>query len=518
MQGFNSPMPCLNQRMAIDNLKLIGGSAGAILLYLLFSKRNSRTSNLPLPPGPKCWPIVGCMFSIPKDEASWKWFARLGKEKGRGFSANGGELTVETRQDTVIVNSHQAAKDLFEGRSSIYSDRPHLTMASELIGWDDFLGMCRYGERARGMRRLLHATINPKAMKDWWPHQEKEAYKFLLKLLHSPERLTAHIRHTAGATVAKLTYGYEVKDESDEYIDKAEKTLGTFAYASTPGRFLVDYFPLLKHIPWAPFQRAAAEWRAQLIDFAEAPMNFVRTELAKGCAEPSFVSSWLENASEEDKPLIPWAAGSIYSGGADTTVSAVSTFFIAMLHHPKVQEAAQDEIDRIVGPNRLPNFTDRDSLPYIEAIYKEVLRWQPLAPIGIPRKLALNHDDEIPGKSHIIGNAWSMLRDPKAYQDPEHFNPSRFLAPRSESNPEEIIFGFGRRRCPGAPVAHSSVWLSIVLTLATYDISALKAENGMDILPSLDYTVGVISHPSPFQCNLRPRSDKSRMLIENTAV
>ncbi|KAF8748048.1 cytochrome P450 [Rhizoctonia solani] len=325
-------------------------------------------------------------------------------------------------------------------------------MASELIGWDDFLGMCKYGERARGMRRLLHATINPKAMKDWWPHQEKEAYKFLLKLLHSPEKLTAHIRHTAGATVAKLTYGYEVKDESDEYIDKAEKTLGTFAYASTPGRFLVDYFPLLKHIPWAPFQRAAAEWRAQLIDFAEAPMNFVRTELAKGCAEPSFVSSWLENASEEDKPLIP------------------------------VQEAAQDEIDRIVGPNRLPNFTDRDSLPYIEAIYKE------------------------------------YAARPKAYQDPEHFNPSRFLAPRSESNPEEIIFGFGRRRCPGAPVAHSSVWLSIVLTLATYDISALKAENGMDILPSLDYTVGVISHPSPFQCNLRPRSDKSRMLIENTAV
>ncbi|GAB1520438.1 hypothetical protein RhiTH_003513 [Rhizoctonia solani] len=220
-------------------------------------------------------------------------------------------------------------------------------MASELIGWDDFLGM--------------------------------------------------YLRSTAGATVAKLTYGYEVKDESDEYIDKAEKTLGTFAYASTPGRFLVDYFPLLKHIPWAPFQRAAAEWRAKLIDFAEAPMNFVRTELAKGCAEPSFVSSWLENASEEDKPLIPWAAGSIYSGGADTTVSAVSTFFIAMLHHPKVQEAAQDEIDRIVGPNRLPNFTDRDSLPYIEAIYKEVLRWQPLAPIGIPRKLALNHDDEYEG-------------------------------------------------------------------------------------------------------------------------
>ncbi|ELU39519.1 cytochrome P450 [Rhizoctonia solani AG-1 IA] len=374
-----------------------------------------------------------------------------------------------------------------------------IVLISFRIGWDDFLGMCKYGERARGMRRLLHATINPKAMKDWWPQQEKEAYKFLRKLLHSPEKLTAHVRHTAGATVAKLTYGYDVKDESDEYIDKAEKTLGTFAYASTPGRFLVDYFPLLKHIPWAPFQRAAAEWRAQLIDFAEAPMNFVRTQLAKGCAEPSFVSSWLEDASEEDKPLIPWAAGSIYAGGADTTVSAVSTFLIAMLHHPEVQKAAQDEIDRMVGSNRLPGFTDRDSLPYVEAIYKEVLRWQPLAPIGIPRKLALDYDDEykgmrIPSKSHIIGNAWSMLWDSNAYQDPEKFNPSRFLGPRLESNPEEIIFGFGRRRCPGAPVAHSSVWLSIVLTLAVYDILPPKSKDGVALLPSLDYTVGVIRY------------------------
>ncbi|KAF8752322.1 hypothetical protein RHS01_07760 [Rhizoctonia solani] len=374
-----------------------------------------------------------------------------------------------------------------------------IVLISFRIGWDDFLGMCKYGERARGMRRLLHATINPKAMKDWWPQQEKEAYKFLRKLLHSPEKLTAHVRHTAGATVAKLTYGYDVKDESDEYIDKAEKTLGRLRMPPLLADFLwIIFHFVIKHIPWAPFQRAAAEWRAQLIDFAEAPMNFVRTQLAKGCAEPSFVSSWLEDASEEDKPLIPWAAGSIYAGGADTTVSAVSTFLIAMLHHPEVQKAAQDEIDRMVGSNRLPGFTDRDSLPYVEAIYKEVLRWQPLAPIGIPRKLALDYDDEIPSKSHIIGNAWSMLWDSNAYQDPEKFNPSRFLGPRLESNPEEIIFGFGRRRCPGAPVAHSSVWLSIVLTLAVYDILPPKSKDGVALLPSLDYTVGVISlllHP-----------------------
>jgi cytochrome P450 len=68
-----------------------------------------------------------------------------------------------------------------------------------------------------------------------------------------------------------------------------------------------------------------------------------------------------------------------------------------MLHHPEIQKAAQDEIDRVVGSSRLPNFADRDSLLYVEAIYKEVLRWQPIAPIGIPRKMSSNQDDEYKG-------------------------------------------------------------------------------------------------------------------------
>jgi hypothetical protein len=79
------------------------------------------------------------------------------------------------------------------------------------------------------------------------------------------------------------------------------------------------------------------------------------------------------------------------------TVSAVSTFFIAMLHSPSSQAAAQAEIERVVGVDRLPNYNDRDSLPYVEALYKEVLRWQPLAPLGLPHKYTADQDDEYNG-------------------------------------------------------------------------------------------------------------------------
>lgn len=56
------------------------------------------------------------------------------------------------------------------------------------------------------------------------------------------------------------------------------------------------------------------------------------------------------------------------------TYSTINTFILAMVLHPHVLEKAQEEIDRVVGAGRLPDFDDRESLPYIEAVFQEVLR------------------------------------------------------------------------------------------------------------------------------------------------
>lgn len=49
---------------------------------------------------------------------------------------------------------------------------------------------------------------------------------------------------------------------------------------------------------------------------------------------------------------------------------------------PDVQRRAQEEIDRVVGSKRLPEFSDQENLPYITAIVKEILRWAPPFPLG----------------------------------------------------------------------------------------------------------------------------------------
>ncbi|KAI0263951.1 cytochrome P450 [Gloeopeniophorella convolvens] len=64
------------------------------------------------------------------------------------------------------------------------------------------------------------------------------------------------------------------------------------------------------------------------------------------------------------------------------------TLILALTLHPGVQSKAQAEIDAIIGRDRLPTFDDRPSLPYIDAICKEVLRWRPIAPLGVPHATA----------------------------------------------------------------------------------------------------------------------------------
>ena len=82
-----------------------------------------------------------------------------------------------------------------------------------------------------------------------------------------------------------------------------------------------------------------------------------------------------------------------------------------MILNPEVQSRAQEELDRVVGSKRLPEFSDEPQLPYIRAICKEVLRWQPVVPLGVAHRNI--RDDEyrgmhIPKGSTIIANQWSV--------------------------------------------------------------------------------------------------------------
>ncbi|KAJ1309213.1 hypothetical protein OPQ81_004882 [Rhizoctonia solani] len=496
--------------MALTTLDCLVASACGLSLVILYQRRTRGTS-LPLPPGPPSWPL---------------WFLHNGGEEHGDIS-----YVRLPGQDIIILNSYEAATELLDRRSAIYSSRPSQVMAGQLVGWESSLGMLPYGERMRKTRKLLHEGMSVRAMADLYPLQEREAIKFVQRLLKTPEQLQGHIHQTVGSSLLKLTYGYNVEGVNDHLIVLANDAMAMFSITATPGTWMVDSFPFLRHLPWTSFKAKAREWRKLIDDFISTPMNFVHERMKTGDGVPCLAARWVEREikekengeepTEDNKSLVEWASAAIVLAGTDTTASALTTFFALMTFHPEVQAKAQAEIVRVIGNNRLPTYSDRDSLPYIEAVYKEVLRWHPIAPIGLPHLSTSTVDDEfrgmrIPKGSVAFAMIGNMLHNPQVYRDPHVFNPERFMGPpeNMERNPENIIFGFGRRRCPGVNVAHSSIWLAITFVLATYNITPALGPDGKPMLPRMKFTRGAISHIEPYQCIITPRSPKAVSLIE----
>ncbi|OBZ76387.1 O-methylsterigmatocystin oxidoreductase [Grifola frondosa] len=489
------------------------------LVVLLLNRIFVRRRVGPLPPGPKGLPLIGNVLDMPTSH-EWKTFAKWGDRWGDIIS-----VTL-FGQPIVVLNSSRHAFDMLDKKSAIYSDRPTIVVGGEMIGWNRTLALLPYGSNFRDYRRLLSQLVGSrKSIARFHPFLDEQTRNFIVRLHDAPNDVVKQVRKAAGSIILMMSHGYKVQDGEDPIVNTVDKATEEFALCTAPGAFLADIFPILRYIPsWFPgagWKTTVSAWRENLRIMSDVPHEFVKSHMAAGTAIPSFTSANLEgNVTPEREQLVKWAAASLYAGGADTTVSAINTFFLAMTCNPDVQRRAQQEIDAVIGSDRLPNSADREQLPYVTALFLEVLRWNPVAPLGVPHRLI---EDDIhagyllPKGTIVITNIWKFLHDPHAYVDPMTFNPERFLpSPNKapEQDPREIIFGFGRRICPGLNLADSSIWLSCAMSLAAFDISK-ATENGAVVEPSLEYSTGTISHPPPFKCSIKPRSAKAEALIRS---
>ncbi len=326
----------------------------------------------------------------------------------------------------------------------------------------------------------------------------------------------------------KMLYGYALSPHTpDSLVRLINKVMAEFGEAVVVGAWLVDMIPWLRFLPdWVPgtgFKQTARQWNKDCDEVMNVPADFVTQQMAQNAARPSYVERLLSaDPDDEDKKHIKQSAAALYAGGADSTAGGLSFFYLAMVAFPKVQVKAREEIDRVVGAGRLPGFQDRDSLPFVEAVVKETLRWQPLAPLGPPHMS--DEEDEyrgyrIPKGAMLMPSIKWFSMDPEVYPDPELFRPERFLGPDEAPSPYAYIFGFGRRICPGRLLADSSLFLTIAQSLAVFDISkAVDKQTGREVEPVLGTKPGLVAHPFPFQCRIVPRSEKHAKLIRKVEV
>lgn len=144
------------------------------------------------------------------------------------------------------------------------------------------------------------------------------------------------------------------------------------------------------------------------------------------------------------------------TAGMDTTAISVEWAMAELIRNPRVQQKVQEELDRVIGLERVMTEADFSSLPYLQCVIKEAMRLHPPTPLMLPHRANANvkvGGYDIPKGSNVHVNVWAVARDPAVWKDPLEFRPERFLEEDVDMKGHDfrlLPFGSGRRVCPGA--------------------------------------------------------------------
>ncbi|KAK0224205.1 cytochrome P450 [Armillaria fumosa] len=396
---------------------------------------------------------------------------------------------------------------------------------AELLGRQNNVGMTYYGERLKRLRKALHKSLNLRTLSaSWGSLLDTNSLELCSSLSQSPKQWNVILESKIQELIVLFSYGHK---PNVEYIKLAKTVMHQTGVAFQPGRWAVNFLPALKWVPaWFPgagFQRWAQESRRLFFEVTRQPFYHLKNEIMMGNACPmSFTRQNLEslpgNHTTEDEDIIMFASGSLFSAGTETLTAVCLVFLALMASHPEVQERAFDEIQTKIGPKRLPNLQDRDTLPFIDCIIQEVHRMYPPVPLVVHSNTQEEQygDYRIPKKAWVLANTWAMLHDEDVYFDPERFFPGRFEGSDPAPDPPTCTIHPGRlyRRCPGLHFADLYIYLLVSRIIMLFRILPATQE-GESIRSVLEFTAGLVAFPKAVACRLVPRSSSSDLLAKS---
>ncbi|KAF9244244.1 cytochrome P450 [Melanogaster broomeanus] len=431
-------------RLSLDSIHIpstltVGVIAAALIVLVKLAKasRKSRgkTQGLSLP-GPTPLPLIGNALSI-NAAAPWVTYAEWGSRYGdilraRMFSEN-----------MIIVNSEKIAKILLDRRSNLYSDRPHLATRVP-YGWAFHFAWTPYGEQWRLQRKVFHQFFRTEASLEYHPVQLQKARQLVLDLIKDPTDYPNHLERHVHYPVCIELFERGARIAIEALLPENASIIATFPFRASvcqPG------FLALSSVVRAALSKKCAE------EMLSAPFEYVRKREADGVPSSAMVSNFLRSEKHTDDPsvieLIKEVAATGFIGGSETHRQCMPSS-LRWCRIPKSKKRAQAEIDDVIGMDRLPNFDDRLSLPYVEAVLRETMRMYPIVPLAVPHATVSDDIFEgyfIPKGSTVVPNVWAMLRDPEIYPEPNSFKPERFFKDGKlddEPSTSNIGYGFGR--------------------------------------------------------------------------
>ncbi|KAI4330174.1 hypothetical protein MLD38_028477 [Melastoma candidum] len=449
---------------------------------LLFAVIKSQQSSLQgskqlgrLPPGPMAWPVLGNLPEMLCNKPVFRWIHRLMEEMGTEIAC------VRLGSTHVVsVTCPKIAAEILKKQDAVFASRPESMAARTFSGGYKSAVLVPHGDQWKKMRRVLTSEIICPARHKWLHEKRVEEADNLIRYVFAQCGASRDVnirnaaRHYSGNVIRNLMFskryfGKGMPDggpgiEEEEHVEALFNALG-YLYA-----FCVsDYFPCLEGLDLDGHERIVKE-ASETMNKYHDPIVHQRIREWRNSSdiankEPQDLLDILISVNDSNgQPLltteeIKAQTTEIMMAAIDNPSNVVEWTMAEMMNQPELLKRAVEELDRVIGKDRLVQESDIPHLNYIKACAREAFRLHPIAPFNVPH-VAMSDTNVagyfIPKGSHVLVSRLGLGRNPKVWDEPHRFNPERHLGDGvtnlvlTEPDLRFISFSTGRRGCIAA--------------------------------------------------------------------
>ena len=438
-------------------------------------------------------------------------------------------------QDIVVVNESKLIREALMNQD--LAGRPYLFRVHYGFHYNDDVIFGTYSEKWLALKNIAIKSVKEygtgKKVNNIMAVELERMVAYIddkIGEAFDPAQLTLTcVVNAITATVLGKRYEYE-SEQMKEY--KLITRLFSESCSTVQGLEL-DLFPMLRFLPNETFKKLN-QARDMLDKYVDKELAEVKARNKDGFKSPTcMLESFLEivdthvrKPEQDETDMTEDDARALFIdilvSGTLTTSIALNCFLLYMVTYPAVQIRARMEVLEVLGERDRPLPSDKEQLPYLQAIILEILRLISHVPLSLPH-FALRdtklEDYNVLENTQVLLNLWAMHHDEQHFPEPWKFRPERFLIADDDGlsktnmkllNPGQGIrkhllpFGVGRRMCIGEVLAKERLLMFAASLLQNFTFGAENEEE----MPSGDprsFQLGLILEPRPFKIRAFPR-------------
>ncbi|GLJ23358.1 hypothetical protein SUGI_0441980 [Cryptomeria japonica] len=500
------------------DLSIIITLLSALGAYKIFKILFGGSKKSLLPPGPMALPLIGHLHLL--GTHPHQALQKLSVKYGPLMQIRLGSVL------SVVVSSPDMAKEFLKTHESKFASRPQ-SAAIKYMAYNcaDF-SFAPYGPYWKYMRKIcMNELLNGRQLDNFWPVRTQELGFFMETILKNSVQgqvidVGSELISMASNVISRMAMSTRCSGTDTEAVE-CRKLLKEVALLT--GKFnLGDFIYVCKNLDLQGYEKQMKDVHKRFDYFIEKILKQHEAEAEAGGGADSDgrpkdlidILFSISNNEEAEMKLtrenIKAFILDIFAAGTDTSAITTEWAFSELMRNPRIMKKVPEEVDFVVGSERLVEDSDIPKMSYLQAIVKETLRLHSPAPLAV-RESTEDCNIEgyfIPAKTRVFVNIWAIGQDPNYWENPLEFQPERFLSNDACTSIDVrgqhfhlIPFGSGRRGCPGTSLALYFIHATLAAMIQCFD---WKVNDGEEI--DMEEGVGLtISRANPLKCKATPR-------------